>query len=55
MQGWLSGAADGQGGGQALGPGHGGGQDCLGETGSAVAPPGDASGAGQGCGQATVA
>ena len=50
MQAWLSGAADGQGGGQAFGPGHAGGQDWLGGTGSAVAPPGDASGAGQGCG-----
>src|SRR5581483_7034665 len=40
-----------QGGGQAFAPGHGGGQDPVGGTGSAAAPPGGAVLAGQGCGQ----
>ena len=50
--GWPFGAADGQGGGQAFGPGHGGGQDWLGGTGAPTAPLDDVVAAGHGCGQA---
>jgi hypothetical protein len=44
-------AADGQGGGQAFGPGHGGGQDWLGGTGWAVVVAGAGSAEAQGGGQ----
>jgi hypothetical protein len=52
--GWLVGAADGHGGGQAFGPGQGGGQDRLGGTGSAVVLAGAGLVESQGGGQAPV-